>query len=266
MIASTTEGLSGCQEKLNNYLKRCVTSSKLLNSTGIFQYCDQYTINTFYKYCQDRCVLAKVDPTGKELELIGFISSVLEIKEKWQIMFHLAKEKALYASETPRPSSATIRSARIDERAVTEQTKVYNIMLSYCQADIRNCQHMLTRFDQEGLSVWAEPGIGEHQRDVLSQIDKSDCIILCVSENYYENLSAEKEARYTLQTGKPTFLVKIQNDPLLGWQREVFEGNVFYQLFGSKNHFDLNFDKLMLEIVRTRIWLILYVVGSSFLL
>jgi hypothetical protein len=102
---------------------------------------------------------------------------------------------------------------------------------------------------EEGFSVWAEPIFVEQDRDVSSQMNKSDCIILCISEHSYECQSCEKEANYAFQTGKQVLLVKIRNDPLIGWQREVFEGKLFFQLFGSENHFDLEFERLLLEIV-----------------
>jgi hypothetical protein len=50
---------------------------------------------------------------------------------------------------------------------------------------------------------------------------------------------------------KLVFPVKVRNHPLIGWQREVFEGKLFFQLFGSKNYFDLEFERLLLEIVST---------------
>jgi hypothetical protein len=199
----------------------------LINSNGIFQHCDQHTINTFYKYCEDKCVLPQIDQPEKELVLVGFVNSVLEVKEKWHILSDLATERILRRSTTDRPSLAVIPSARSDTGTGIEQTSAYNIMLSYCQQDTKKCQHLIKRFTEEGLSLWAEPvGTGQ-QRDVSSQINKSDCILLCISENYYESQSCEKEARYALQTGKPVFLLKIRNDPLLDWQREIFEGKLF---------------------------------------
>jgi hypothetical protein len=123
-------------------------------------------------------------------------------------------------------------------------------MISYSQQDSRLCQRLINRLIEEGFSIWAEPVINEQQRNVHSQIDKSDCVILCVSQNYYESQSCEKEARYAYQTGKQVLLIKIQNDPLIGWQRELFENKLFFQLFGSEDHFHLEFDNLLINIVK----------------
>jgi hypothetical protein len=249
IIASETENLTTCQEKINNYLKRCSTSLKVTNPNGIFQDWDQYTINTFYKYCQDKCVLPQIAKSQRDIELIGSINNVLEVKQKLHFLSELAVEKASRTLTTPRPSSATMRSARIGSGTALGQAIVYNIMLSYSERDKRLCQRLINRFIEEGFSIWAEPAIAEQNRDVSAQIEKSDCVILCISENSYETRSCEKEARYAFQTNKQVFSVKIQNHPLIGWQREVFEEKLFFQLFGSDNYFDLGYGTLLLEIV-----------------
>ncbi|CAF1330481.1 unnamed protein product [Adineta steineri] len=248
--AAKAEDLTKCQEKINTYLKRCITSTKSIDSNGIFSNWDQHTINAFYNYCKDRCVLPRIDPTTTELELSGPVNNILEVKQKWQFLSQLVREKVSYISKIERPNSAALCSARVETGTSIGQTKVYNIMISYCQQNARKCQGMINRFIEEGFAIWAEPVIGEQQRNVFPQIDRSDCILLCISEDYYENQACEEEARYAFQTGKQVFLVKIQNNPLIGWQRRVFEGKVFFQLFGSKNHFDLEFEKLLLDILQ----------------
>ncbi|CAF2619797.1 unnamed protein product [Rotaria sp. Silwood2] len=250
LIASQVEELTKCQEKINNYLKRCTTSKKLTNPNGIFQHWDQYTINVFYKYCKDKCVLSQIDRTTRELELIGPVNNCLEVEQKWRFLSDLAAVKLLLTPSIERSSSAAIRSEQLATKAAIEQVKVCNVMLSYCQEDSRKCQCLINKLTEEGFSIWADSVIAEQQRDIFSQIDKSTCIILCISENYYESMSCEKEARYAFQSGKQVFLVKIQNHPLIGWQREVFEGKLFFQLFGSENHFDLEYEKLLLEILQ----------------
>jgi hypothetical protein len=238
-MSSDNEILTKCQNRINNYLKRCITYEKFEDSKGIFHQWDQHSINAFYKYCKDRYVIPKIHQTNKELELTGPINNFLEVKQKWYILSDLTREKTSRIPNTGRP-----RTARS-----TEQTKIYNIMIGYCQQDKRKCQYLINRFTEDGFTIWAEPVITGHQRNAFAQIDKSDCIVLCISEDYYENEICEKEARYAFQTGKQVFLVKIQNDPLIGWQRRVFEGKYFFQLFGSENHFDSEFGKLLIEIV-----------------
>lgn len=249
LIGSADEKLVNCQKKMNKYLESCVTITKLIDSTGIFQYWNQCTINAFYKYCKDNCVVPRVDQKGRKLKLFGFVNSLSEVGQKWSILSNLAKENILRTPPIARPGSAITHSGRPGTGSTTARVKVYNIMLSYCQQDARKCQRLLSRLAEEGLSLWAEPARSDQQREVTSQIDKSDCVILCTSEMSGNNQSCEKEARYAFQQGKPVFLAKMEHHSLWGWQREVFAGKLFSQLYGSSNHFDLQFGTLLLKIV-----------------
>jgi hypothetical protein len=249
----TTEDANKCREKINSCLNRWIPSRKLSNSNGVFQHYDQHTINTFYEYCLDKHVLPKIDETGEELESIGFINTILEVQQKWHILSALAEEKALSVSTIKRPSSTSFPSKQIDDTQAIEHTKPARIILSYCQRDVRRCQHLIKQLPEEGLSIWAKPAILEQERDASFHIDKSDCVVLCISENSYENQSCEKEARYSIRTRKPVFLVKIQNHPLIGWQRELFYAKSLFQLFSSKPHLDLECGRFLLNIVSSSI-------------
>ncbi|UJR34705.1 hypothetical protein I4U23_027482 [Adineta vaga] len=63
-------------------------------------------------------------------------------------------------------------------------------------------------------------------------MNKSECILLCISEYYYENSICENEARYALQTGKTIFFLKIRNDPLFGFEHHF---NIFIILQSKKS-------------------------------
>lgn len=227
-----------CEQRLKKYLSRSISSIKVSNSNGIFQFWDQHLINSFYKYCKDRCVLPKLDETQTELEFIGSTTAVEEVKKKFEILSKLVKEKFKYSSVIKRPSSA---------RAETNQSiNLYNIVLSYHRRDIRKCQRLINQLTDEGFSI----GIDEEKRDIRSQMMKSDCIILCISENYYENCACIEEAKYAFETNKKVFLVTFQNISSLGWNNDLFEGELFFQLFGSQYHFDLEYERLLIELVR----------------
>ncbi|CAF2058941.1 unnamed protein product [Rotaria magnacalcarata] len=250
LIGFTDGDIIKCQEKIDEYFERCIISMKLMNPNGIFHHWDQYKINAFYKYCKDRCVLPQIHRSNNELELMGTINDLREVEQKWNFFCNLVAEKLLRMPSIKHRSVTTIQTARSQTRIISEQNKFYDVILSYCQEDNRKCQCLANRLIEEGFSIWAEPVIADQQRDVSSQIDKSSCIIICISENHYEKWSCQKEARYALQSGKRVFLAKIRNDPLVGWQREIFEGKFFFQMFGSENHFDMEFGKLLLEILR----------------
>ena len=244
LIAPEPNDLSKCQEKINIYLNRHNMPSKITDSNEVFSSWDQYTINAFYKYCKDRYVLPQINQTRNELELSGQTYCVHEIKRKWYLLRELVRVKASNISKIERRGSA-----QLGARPIVTPKKVCSIMISYSERDVQSCQRLIDRLVEEEFNVWAEPVRDEQLRDVSSQMSKADCIILCISEHSYENRSCEKEARYAFEIKKPIFLVKVHNDPLIGWQREVFEEKLFIQLFGSYNHFNLEFDSFLLQIV-----------------
>ena len=93
LTGSTAENVQRCQGKINKPLSRCTSSVKLIDVNGIFHFWDQHTINSFYKYCNDKCILLKFDETKTEIELIGFIGSIHEAKKRLQVLSELMKEK-----------------------------------------------------------------------------------------------------------------------------------------------------------------------------
>ena len=123
-------------------------------------------------------------------------------------------------------------------------------MLSYDRKDVRKCQRLFNRLAEEDFSVGIESNRVENQRRIYSEMDKAECIILCISENYYRNLSCVEEAQYACQTDKKFFVVRIEYHTLFGWDYDLFEGKLFFRTFGSDNYFDLEYERLLVELVR----------------
>ncbi|CAF4155468.1 unnamed protein product, partial [Rotaria sordida] len=69
-------------------------------------------------------------------------------------------------------------------------------------------------------------------------------------ENYYENLSCIKEAKYAFRAHKRVFLVNIQYNSPINLDKSLFEGPYFFHLFGSDNYFELEYERLLLELLR----------------
>lgn len=250
MIGPTLERVTLCQKRIEKYFARCISSVKLTLGDDIFQFWDQHTINSFYKYCKDRCVVAKIGETKNEIILNGPATSVLEIKKKFYVLSELMKEKQNSAIIIERPSSAISQSVRSENKTNIKMTTLYNIVISFNSKDLRKCQRLMKRLTEEGFSIGTYLNTAKEKRDLRSQMDKSDCIILCVSENYYESVSCIEEAKYAFQTDKKVFIVKIQSNPVLGWDSHLFEGKFFFYSFGSENYFDLEYGRLLLELVR----------------
>ncbi|CAF3641303.1 unnamed protein product [Rotaria sp. Silwood1] len=224
---------------------------KLTCPNDIFQFWDQHTINSFFKYCKDRWVLPKLTEEKIEIELSGSPHGIAAIKKKFHLLSELIKRTTNHTLTMERPSSAVSFSARSDiSKTGIAMAKLYNIVISYSQKDQRKCRRLINRLTEEGFSISTDLNSADKQSDLYSQMEKSDCIILCISENYYNNLSCIQEAKHAFQTDKKVFLVKIENIPLLGWDNDLFEGKLFFQSFGSENYFDLEYGRLLLELLR----------------
>lgn len=220
LIGNEEEYLNKSEEKIQNRLKRYTSSKKIIHPKKFFQSWNQSTIDTFYDYCRCQCVLVQLNKTREKIQLTGPINNILQIERK---LYYLSVKNVI-----PR-----------------EQWKIHRIMISVCQEDKRLAQRLI----QEGFSVWAEPIDIYQERNVMSKMDKADCIILCINERSSWSVSSEKEANYAYRTNKLILPVKIQNDLLQNWQREVFRDKCLFQLFGSEYHFDLEFERMLLEIV-----------------
>ena len=236
LIGLDEEIVPRVQDKMTKHLSRCVTSAKLTHSEGIFHGWNQHLINSFYKYCKDQCILPKYDPSENILELIGPVCGIQAVKKKWHMLTELVK----HAPVNEHSNYLTPRSG----------AKLYNIVLSYSSKDIRRCQRLINRLTEEGFSLGIDANRNDKQRGDLSLLmTRCDCIILCISENYYMDSTCLEEAKYAFQTAQPVFLVKIRSHPVLGWDYHLFEGKLFFRLFGSEEFFDFEYGRLLLHLV-----------------
>ncbi|CAF0878197.1 unnamed protein product [Rotaria sordida] len=241
LISSNNENLTKCKEKIMNHIKRSMVKIKL----DEFKDWNQYMINVFYKYCYDRCVLLKIDD-DKRIRLIGPINNVYEAKHKYLLTNALIQEKIHIQQLIIKiPRSRSIIQPQRTESIST--SACYNIMLSYCQEDSTISHHLGDRLIDEGFSVWIDL-IGSN--DSFLQINKSECIILCISENYIENKFSQNTVEYMKQMGKHIILVKVQNCILSDWLQQLIPNEIYFQMFGSENYFDLQYDKLLLKILQ----------------
>ena len=237
-----------CEAKINRYLKRCSTFIKLEHPNGVFYGWDQRTIIDFYEECTNLGVLPNIDSKEKCIELTGSVTSMNYLRQKWTLVCELAACQFNDMLTKPRPSSA-----RSSLEVSRNNRKIYNILVSFCDRDANRCQRIIDGLAKEKFCIWAEPLGIDQERNVVAEMQKSDCIIICISENYYDTFSSQKETKYALESGQPIFFVKLGNEPLIGWQRALSHDNIFYHLFGSNNWFKLQFTGLLIEIVSTSI-------------
>jgi hypothetical protein len=251
LISSKNEYLKKCQEKINDHLKRSMVKIKI----DEFKDWNQYVINAFYKYCNDICVLPKLE-NDQQVRLIGPINNVYEARQKYQLTAALIQEK-IHVQQllltSPRRRS-TARTEIADSASIIPSSICYSIMLIYCQEDSVISHRLANRFIDEGFSVWID---SIESKDIFSQINKSECIILCISDNYFGNELCENGAKYAIQIGKHVIPVKVQNCMSIDWLQQLIPDELYFQLFGSDYHFDLQYDKLLLKLVSIRSFLLL---------
>lgn len=197
-----------------------------------FKNWNQYMINAFYKYSIDRCILPKLDYDEK-IVLHGPINNVYEVKQKYELI------KTLIQKKTNLLSLFSTKTSFID----------YTIMLSYSPDDSIVAQRLANFLIDEGFSVWLNLNRSRDYEENFKMINKSYCIIICISKNYFHDKSCEQEVKYAKQIGKCIIPVKLQNYEPIEWLEKLIEKESYFQLFGSENHFNLEYDKLLLKLV-----------------
>ncbi|CAF3076833.1 unnamed protein product, partial [Rotaria sp. Silwood2] len=150
--------------------------------------------HAFTKYCKDRCVLPKLN-NQQQIILYGPINNVYEVDQKYQLINALIQEKTNLLS---------VFSKNISFNN-------FNIMLSYSPDDTIISHHLVNRLIDEDFSVSINLNQSTKFNRTLQEINKSNCIILCLSKNYFEDELCEKEAKYAHEIGKSLIPVKVQN-------------------------------------------------------
>ncbi|CAF2071739.1 unnamed protein product [Rotaria magnacalcarata] len=227
LTCSNIDNLKQCEKRINNYLNRSIFKISLDG----FENWNQEMINAFYKYSIDRCILPKLDKDEK-IVLHGPINSVYEVKQKYALIKTLVQEK------TNLLSLFSTKTLFVD----------YTIILSYSPADSIVSQRLANFLIDEGFSVWLNLNQSRNYEENFKMINRSYCIILCISTNYFHDKLCEQEAKYANEIGKCIIPVKVQNYEPIEWLEKLIEKESYFQLFGSENHFNLEYDKLLLKL------------------
>ncbi|CAF4307292.1 unnamed protein product [Rotaria sp. Silwood2] len=252
ITSSDDNRLLKCQEKLSDYLKRCSTEIELING---FNNWNQHMINVYFKYCYDRRILI-FSEQNQRIVLKGPISNIYEAKEKYDLLVALITQKIFIQQSSLaiiRPRSAPSASDGADRvLSPTIPTTCYNIMFSYYRKDSLACHYLTNRLISEGFSLWMNDNEINYDETLL-QMKRSDCWIICISNNFYENNSFMNEVKYAKELGKPIISIKIENCRTVKWLAENFIDSCNIQMFGSEYHLDLEYDKLLLKVVSIKL-------------
>ena len=191
-----------------------------------FEHWNQPLINAFYKYSTDRYVLPKID-AQQQIVLYGSVTHVYEVHQKYQFI-NAYIEQIIHLPVGYHQKISTNR---------------YNIRLSYSEEDSKIANRLANRLMEEGFAVSME------FEEMTKKIARSDCVILCLSENYFRNTRCQQEANEAQQIGKAILPIKVQYYQPIDWLKKLIEKQSIFHLYGSENQFNFEYEKILLKLV-----------------
>ncbi len=251
LITLKTSGnanISKCEKAINNYMKQYILTTIKLNRPFDPEIWNQYMINAYYKYCLEKFVLPKFYRIDNEkcLDLIGSIDAVNEAKQKYELMLEIERQKLF---ENNGQSSTQVPNNKSDS---------YNILLSCCSDDKILSRQLAHRLIDEGYLVSIDYS-DKSSSNIASKTSKTDVIIICFSFNYSENYDCMTTMMSINRPDKKIIPILFTNTLLNqqdAWLQRINTEELFYEAFQQeikfklKEDLDLNYDKLIVELVR----------------
>jgi len=216
------ENLEKCERKINNYLQRSKFDMKLDTR---FQLWSQLMINAFYKYALDRCVIPKIDQDGHAI-LHGQRSNADEVHQRYELI----QQKNQYSS-------------RILNRVSLSD---YNLMISYAPETAEISQRLVKCLSDDGFSI-----SNNDLNRIKRKIKKSDCILVCLSEDFIQTEFYRDQINYAEKLGKILIPIKSQFIRTNNWLEKLIQQHSLFNLFGSENNFQFQYDKILLKILNS---------------
>jgi hypothetical protein len=255
---SGERNISKCENVINNYMKKHILTTIKLNHPFDLKIWNQYMIHAYYKYCLETFVLPKIyrintqNFHSKYLDLIGPISAVNQAKQKYQLMSEIERQRILIhtqISESDGPSFTQVPNNTSDS---------YNIFLSCSSDDKILSRQLVNRLIDEGYLVSIDYS-DKPSSNLISKLTKTDVIIICFSFKYSTNFDCMTTMMSINRSGKKIVpilftqtLLNQEND----WLQRTATEELFYESFKQevkfklKEELDLNYDKLIVELVR----------------
>lgn len=140
-----------------------------------------------------------------------------------------------------------------DEKIENFAEKHFNIMISYCWDDKALCHRIADRLMDDKFTVWIDRDemSGDVYSAMASAIDSSDCILLCISESYFNSSNCQKEARYASDKRKTIIPIKVESKyKTEGWLSFIIAGKLYFRISQSENEFNMAYEKITQEIVK----------------
>ncbi|CAF1114353.1 unnamed protein product [Adineta steineri] len=254
-----------CENAIRDYMKKNVLTTVKLHCPFDSELWNQYMINIYYKYCLKKYVLPhfyRIDEQENQqqqqqqhLDLIGPISAAQIVKQKYEMMSEIERQKRLVHTQ-PHESIEKVHSSRT--KGSKKGAVSYNIILNCCSNDQELIEHFSNRLIDEGYQVLIDYNDIIHS-NITSEINKTDLIVICFSFNYSENHNCIKNMVSIKKSTKkfvPLFLITNALNEQNNWLQITNTQELFYEKFEEEikfkldENFDLNYDKLLIELLR----------------
>ncbi|CAF0983783.1 unnamed protein product [Rotaria sordida] len=258
--ASGNSNISKCEKSINDYMKKNVLTTIELNHPFNPEIWNQHMINTYYKYCLENCVLPKIYQINKQttqqqcLNLIGSISSVNQVKQKYELMSEIERQKLLVCTQILESDEVLSTSST---QILNNTSDSFNILLNCCSNDKILLRHLANRLIDEGYLVTIDYSDQTHS-NIGSKFDKTDLIVICFSFNYSENATCMIALNTIKSSGKkyiPIMLTKTSLKHEDDWFQIVHTKELYYESFQEEIKFKLNgnlaldYDKFLIELL-----------------
>lgn len=225
------------------------------------EFWNQHMINVYYKYCIEKSVLPKIhlineQNTRKRLDLVGSPSAVSEMKERYELMLDIMKQKKSTSSQLNEHTMIWNHHQQV-KLTLDDPSDAYNILILSCAEDDAMSNRLAAHLTEEGYSVKINFS-NEIPSMVKSQCEKSDVVLVYFSGNYAKNEDCMRQIRQTNMLGKRIIsILSTRKSPEQEnyWLDSVMTADLYYELFKENIRFQFNedfgleYDKLLAELV-----------------
>ncbi|CAF3581457.1 unnamed protein product [Rotaria sp. Silwood1] len=255
LIASKDSNISKCRQAINNYIHKSKFATIEIDHAFNIEIWNQYLINVFYKFCLDKFVLPKIILNNRRLILIGSLSAINEMKQKYEYIEEITKQKNL-------ASITNLEKLYLNKHRLTSTMQIFgnmsdafNIIISCSIKDKIFSQLLADRLIDEGYLIYIS------RYDPLtatsrSKFQKSDLILVLFSQNYSIDENCLTELKYAKTLGKKILPVLLTKNFLEeNWIQYIITQELYYELFEKEirfeldENFDLKYDKLLIELL-----------------
>lgn len=241
MSTSKEYDLSTCENEINNYVQKYLSTTETLKNATDLTNWDQYMINAFHKYCLDKTVLINMDLTIHQICFIGLAEDIQKAIEKYRLLSEILKLKL--STHVPPPIKP--RSS-LEERKTVEtiSNDSYNIAFSYCKQDQSVCHDLLAFLFGEGYQICQPSSSGSLSK---SCIDQSDLLLVYFSENCVKDAYRMADINYAKSSGKTIVPVvgiskSLEDSNENSWLHSMTITALFYDTFNCEIELEFNTD------------------------